>query len=415
MPMQPAEQVDPRVLAEQAEAWRADILAFAQLLVATPSLCGEEGALVNLLTSRMQVLGFDEVFVDELGNCIGRIRGAGTGPSVLFTCHMDHEAPGELADWQYGPYEGKVADGQLHGRGASNHKGALAAMVYGGALLKRVGMPLRGDFIFAGVVQAQAKGNVGIRYLVDKTLPDRGLQYDLVVLGNPTNLDVHLGHRGRLELEIITIGRTSHAGAPWLGVNAITKMTGVLDGVLQLSTSLAGHPFLDKSTICVTGIESAPTGTSRVPDRATIAIDRRFLPAEAPDAVVWQVQSIVNQLAARDPEFKGEVRVRQAAVTSYTGLSQTATKLMHPFVTESNHALVRDAMNALAAVGQQPSFGKWNFTTDGGYTAAVKKVATIGYAPGDEKFAQTPFDRISVDKLVQAVGGYAAIARGISG
>jgi acetylornithine deacetylase/succinyl-diaminopimelate desuccinylase-like protein len=237
----------------------------------------------------------------------------------------------------------------------------------------------------------------------------------LVVLGNPTNLDVHLGHRGRLELEIITIGRTSHAGAPWLGVNAITKMTGVLDGVLQLSTSLAGHPFLDKSTICVTGIESAPTGTSRVPDRATIAIDRRFLPAEAPDAVVWQVQSIVNQLAARDPEFKGEVRVRQAAVTSYTGLSQTATKLMHPFVTESNHALVRDAMNALAAVGQQPSFGKWNFTTDGGYTAAVKKVATIGYAPGDEKFAQTPFDRISVDKLVQAVGGYAAIARGISG
>jgi len=139
------------------------------------------------------------------------------------------------------------------------------------------------------------------------------------------------------------------------------------------------------------------------------------LPAEAPDAVVWQVQTIVNQLAAADPEFKGEVRVRQAAVTSYTGLQQTAAKLMHPFVTESHHALVRSAVAALEGVGQQPRFGKWNFTTDGGYTAAIKKIATIGYAPGDEKFAQTPFDRLSIDKLVQAVGGYAAISCGISG
>jgi putative selenium metabolism hydrolase len=413
--MSPTEQLDPGTLAAQAEAWRDEVVELARRLVATPSLCGEEGALVNLLTDKMRALGYDEVAVDELGNCIGRIRGNGTGPSVLFTCHLDHQAPGELADWQYGPYEGRLADGFLHGRGASNHKGALAAMVYGGALLKKLGIPLRGDYIFAGVVQAHAKGNVGMRYLVDKALPDRGIQYDLVVLGSPTNLDVHLGHRGRLELEVLTIGRTSHAGAPWLGVNAVAKMVGVIDGVLALGTSLPGHPFLDKSTIAITGIESAPAGGSRIPDRCLVSLDRRFLPAEAPDAVVWQVQSIVNQLAANDPEFKGEVRVRQAAVTSYTGLQQTAAKLMHPFVTESHHALVRSAVAALEAAGQQPRLGKWNFTTDGGYTAAIKKIATIGYAPGDEKFAQTPFDRLSIDKLVQAVGGYAAISHGISG
>jgi acetylornithine deacetylase/succinyl-diaminopimelate desuccinylase-like protein len=192
-------------------------------------------------------------------------------------------------------------------------------------------------------------------------------------------------------------------------------MMGVIQGVEQLSTSLPVHPFLDKSTIAVTGIDSAPAGASRVPDRCTISLDRRFLPAEAPDAVVWQVQSIVNQLTAQDAEFKGEVRVRQAVVTSYTGLTQTAAKLMHPFVTESHHALVKGTVAALEGVGQQPRLGKWNFTTDGGYTAAVKKIATLGYAPGDEKFAQTPFDRVSVDKLVQAAGGYAAIAHGISG
>ena len=116
------------------------------------------------------------------------------------------------------------------------------------------------------------------------------------------------------------VGRTSHAGAPWLGINAVHKAMGVVEGIRTLATSLPGHPFLDRSTIAVTHIESAPSGASRIPDRTTVAIDRRFLPAESPDAVVWQVQSIVNQLAAGDNEFKGEVHVRQAAVTAYTGV-----------------------------------------------------------------------------------------------
>ena len=413
--MNHTEQVNPGALAEQAASWRERIVGFTQGLVATPSLCGEEGGLAQRLLAELRDLGYDEVFADELGNVVGRMRGAGTGPSVLFTVHLDHEDPGERDAWRYDPYAGQLTDGCLHGRGASNHKGALAAMVYGGAILKALGVPLRGDFVFAGVVQAHARGNVGIRYLVDKTLPERGIQYDLVVLGNPTDLNVHLGHRGRLELELTTVGRVSHAGAPWLGVNAIYQMMPALEAVQELSTSLPSHPFLEKSTLGVTGIESAPHGTSLIPDRCTITLDRRFLPSESPDAVVWQVQSIVNRLAGEDAAFKGEVRVRSAKVTSYTGMTQDAAKLMHPFVTESDHALVRAAVEAHEGLGPAPRFGRWSFATDGGYTAALKKITTIGYAPGDEKFAQTPFDQVKVDNVVAAAAGYAAISHRISG
>lgn len=409
------DQLAPAALAEQAATWRDRIVGLTQALVATPSLCGEEGALAQRLLAELQTLGYDEVFADELGNVVGRLRGAGTGPSVLFTVHLDHEEPGERDAWRFDPYAGQQADGCLYGRGASNHKGALAAMAYGGAILRQLGVALRGDFIFAGVVQAHARGNVGMRYLVDKTLPERGIQYDLVVLGNPTDLNVHLGHRGRLELELTTVGRVSHAGAPWLGVNAIYEMVPALEAVKELSTSLPSHPFLEKSTLGVTAIESAPRGTSLIPDRCTITLDRRFLPSESPDAVVWQVQSIVNRLAGDDPSFKGEVRVRSVKTSSYTGLTQDAARLMHPFVTESDHALVRAAVEALEGVGQAPRFGRWSFATDGGYTAALKKITTIGYAPGDEKFAQTPFDQVKVDNIVAAAAGYAAISHRISG
>jgi len=413
--MPPSETPDPTRLAAQAEAWRDRIVGFTRALVATPSLTGDEGALVQKILAELRDLGYDEVFTDEIGNVVGRIRGTGTGPSVLFTVHLDHEEPGEREAWRYDPYGGQIAEGNLHGRGASDHKAAIAAMVYGGAIAQSLGHDLGGDYLFAGVVQAHARGNVGIRYLVDKTFPERGIQYDLVVLGNPTDLNVHLGHRGRIELELTTVGRVCDASAPWLGANAIHRMMPALEAVQALSTSLPSHPFIERSTLAVTAISSAPGGTSTIPDRCTITLDRRFLPSESPDSVVWQVQSIVSRLADADPAFKGEVRVRQVTTSSYTGLTQEVVRLMHPFVTESDHALVRDAVDALEGLGQTPRFGRWSFATDGGYTAALKRITTIGYAPGDEKFAQTTFDQVKVDNIVAAAAGYAAISHRISG
>lgn len=413
--MPPTEQLDPARFTAQAEAWRDRIVGFARALVATPSLSGDEGALASKLLNELRDLGYDEVFTDEIGNVVGRMRGKGTGPTVLFTVHLDHEEPGEREAWAYDPFGAQEIEGCLHGRGASDHKAAIAAMAYGGAIARALGLETGGDYIFAGVVQAHERGNVGIRYLVDKTFPDRGIQYDLVVLGDPTDLNVHLGHRGRLELELTTVGRVCHAGAPWLGANAIQRMVPALEAANALSTSLPSHPFLERSTLAVTAISSAPDRSDTIPDRCTITVDRRFLPSETPDSVVWQIQSIVSRLADADPDFKGEVRVRQIRTSSYTGLAQEVARLMHPFVTESDHALVRESVAALESLGQTPRFGRWSFATDGGYTAALKKITTIGYAPGDEKFAQTPFDQVKVDNIVAAAAGYAAISHRISG
>lgn len=413
--MQPIESLTPPQLAEQAEAWREGIVGFAQALVRTPSLCGQEGDLAALLVAKLQELGYDEVYTDEIGNVIGRVRGQGTGPSVLFTTHLDHTDPAAAGEWDVPPYEGRIENGQLLGAGVTDHKAAIAAMAYGGAILKRLNAPLRGDYVFAAVVQSNAKASVGMRHLVDKTMHDRQLHCDMVVVGAPTNLNLFLGHRGRIELELITIGRTSHGGAPWLGLNAVYQMVPVLQAVQALATTLPSHPFLEKSTIAVTGIDSTPHTAYTVPDRCTVSLDRRFLPSESVDDAVWQVQSIVNRLTAEDPEFKGEVRVRQTSQPSYTGAAQTAPRLMHPLTTDAQHHLVTETVAALEGLGHVPRFGKWTFTTDGGYMSSIKNIVTLGYAPGDENFAQTPYERVGVDALIEAAAGYAAISQRISG
>lgn len=402
-------------LNEAAARWQPALIELTQALIKIPSPTGDEGHLAAYLRKVLLAEHYDEVFQDELGNVVGRIRGTGTGPSVLFTAHLDHPDPGPREEWQHEPFAGWLEGGVLHGCGASDHKGALAAMALAGAILKQGGRPLQGDFIFAGVVQAQALANFGIRFLVDKSLPERGIQYDLAVFGNPTSLNLNLGQRGRLEMDLTSLGRVSHAGAPWLSSNAIHSMLPVLEAIQELSSNLPPHPFLDRATLAATSIRSAPHRNCTIPDRCTIALDRRFLPSESTDAVLWQVQSIINRLAAEDPSFKAEVRARHAHIRSFTGLAQDGPCLVHPFVTEAEHPLVTAAQQALESLGQTPRFSRWTFPTDAGYPASLKRITTVGYAPGDENVAQTPFERLPVNQLVAALAGYAAIGLQISG
>lgn len=401
-------------LAEHAAQHAADVIRFATELISTPSLSGDEEAVATLVLSELRRLGFDPVFADEVGNVVGVLKGAGTGPAVLFCSHMDTAEPGDPELWERSPYEVAQIDGALVGLGASDSKGALAAQVYGAALLKELGVPLAGDVIVAGVVMAERAEGFGIAHLFDQTLPAHGLKPDFVVMGDPTGLDVFLGQRGRLELEVTTIGRTSHASAPWLGVNAAYKMVPVIAGVHELASTLPSHPFLERSTISLTNLACTPARYSIIPDRCIASLDRRYLPSESLDTIIMQVQSLINRVAAKDPEFKGEAKVRMVQETAYTGVTKEVPKLLTPFVTSEKHPLVAKAVGALEALGHTPHFDKWYFSTEGGYVASVVGLPTIGYAPGEEKVSHTPYDRVRIDHLMTCVAGSAAIAEAIA-
>ncbi|MFC1977458.1 YgeY family selenium metabolism-linked hydrolase [Chloroflexota bacterium] len=392
-----------------------DVTAFARKLVQTPSISGQEQEVAKLIASEMERLGYDEVFTDTMGNVVGIIKGSGPGENIMFNGHMDQVAPGRLEAWEHEPYGGVITGGYLHGRGTCDMKGAIASQVYAASLIKSLGLAHRGDIIVTSVVQEEPAECLGMAHLCDVTLAQRGIKVDFVVLGEPTDLKLVLGHKGRVELELTTIGRTSHGSAPWRGINAVYKMLPILAKVQALDTVLPNHELLGKSTIALTIISCSPGQLSVIPDLCTVSLDRRLIPGETTDDALAQIETILKETSQGDADFQGSVRVRQIEEVSYTGLKALARKLMLPWLIPAEHPTVTTTLAALNEVGQQPELGYWDFATDGSHTAAVLGIPTIGYGPGEESLAHTPRERISLDSLAQSVTGNAAIALAVSG
>ncbi len=387
-----------------------DVITFAQRLIQTPSISGQEQGVANLIIREMEKLVYDEVFTDEMGNVVGNIKGSGQGENIMFNGHMDHVDPGRLESWDYDPYGGTIVEGYLHGRGACDMKGAIASQVYAAALIKNLGLVHRGDIIVTCVVQEEPAAGVGMSHLCDVMLAQRGINVNFVVIGEPSDLKIMLGHKGRVELEVTTIGRTSHASTPSRGINAVYKILPVISKIQGLDNNLPSHELLGKSSIVLTFISCSPGRLSVIPDLCTASLDRRLIPGETVEQALAQIEAILNEVGEEDPDFQGAVQVREVEEVSYTGMRALGRKAVPPWIISQDHPKVVQACVALNELGHETKYGYWDFATDGSHTAVTLGIPTIGYGPGEERFAHTPHEQVSLDSLVQSVIGNAAIA-----
>lgn len=417
-----------------AASLRDRMVGFARELVRVPSPTGQEGELARLVADHMLQLGYDRVFTDRAGNVVGVMRGTGKGPHVLFNCHLDQVPPGSRENWPYDPYGGEVAEGWLWGRGASDVKGAMAAQMYAGALVKQAGTPLPGDLIVTMVVEEEPGDMWGMRHLCADVLASYPGKIGLCVLGEATGLDIFLGHRGRIEFEITTYGKMAHSSAPWAGDNAVYRMAPVIAEIEQMDRRMKTDPELGRASVSIIQVRCEPGEGCVVPDRCVVHVDRRFIPAEDVDGITREMaEAVAGALAAAVPDavpgamrdavadavagavpgaVPATVRVRQLHHRGYTGLEEDVPLVKEPFLTPRDHPVVKRVVELLSHVGQAPRFGTWFFGTDGGWVFKTMGIPVIGYSPGEEAYTHTYQDRVSLDLMYKSLLGYAAIATG---
>lgn len=380
---------------------RDSLAAFARALVQTPSLSTQEGEVAALVAEEMRTVGFDEVRVDRMGNVIGRI-GPGRGKKLLFNAHMDTVDIGDAETWSRDPYGGESERGVLYGRGASDMKGALAAMVYAGKALVESGVRLDGDCYVAAVVQEEPCEGLAMRHIVEV----EGLRPDWVVLGEATNLQISRGQRGRIAFRINVRGRSCHASAPERGVNAIYEAARLIVGLELLAPQLNQDSFLGKGSIAVTDIRSTAGSRNVVPDRCTLYVDRRLTIGETEAKALAEIKRILTREGVQ-----GIVDVSEYCDISHTGLEVRAREYYPYWLISESEPLLQTAIAVVGdALGFVPHVGKWDFSTDGVYTAGVAGIPTVGFGPGEERYAHTVEDQVRFKDLESAAKVYAELA-----
>jgi putative selenium metabolism hydrolase len=383
---------------EAAERRREEVTAFLRDIVAIPSPSGSEEGVARRVVAEMERLGYDEARIDPMGNVIGRVGDGST--KVVLDAHMDTVGIGDRNAWSHDPFEGKLEDDVVFGRGASDNKGAVAAQVYAGKIMAERGLDGADVTIYVvGTVMEEDCDGLALGYVLQESIEDVGG----VVLGESTDLQVYRGHRGRMEMRVITKGSSAHASAPQRGVNAVTAMAPIIQEIDALNGRLPPKGFLGKGTIAVTQVECQTASLNAIPDECTIHIDRRLTEGETLASALAEVESVIEPIGAR-------VEVPTYADPSYTGLVLETEKYFPTWVLEEEHPLVRAGVRAgTRALGRRPETGRWTFSTNGVSSAGRLGIPTIGFGPSDERWAHTVADQCPVDHLVASIAYFAAL------
>lgn len=387
---------------DAAQHHRDDVTQFLRDLIAIPSPSGEEGQVAQRIVAEMEALGYNQASTDAMGNVIGRIGNGDT--KVVLDAHMDTVGVGDPEAWGHDPFSGKVADGVVYGRGASDNKGAIAAQVYAGALMQERSLEGSDVTVYVvGTVMEESCDGLALGYVLSETLEG----VDAVVLGECTDLAVYRGHRGRMEMRMTIRGHSAHASAPERGDNAISAMAPLVGEIDQLHSRLGADDFLGKGSIATTNIECTTASLNAIPDSCTIHLDRRLTFGDT-------LESAKAELAALPSAARAGVEVPSATVTSYTGLQLDLDAYFPTWVLDAEHPLVQAGLDAgKTALGSAPAVGKWTFSTNGVSSAGRLGIPTIGFGPSEEKWAHTVLDQCPIDHLVETIAFYTALPAAI--
>jgi len=371
---------------------------FLKDLVTIPSPSGAERLACEHVLREMERLGYDEVHVDGMGNVLGRI---GNGPRVIaFDAHVDTVGISNPTQWKVDPFGGGIVGGVLYGRGASDQKGGLAAIVHGVALLRRLGVPDDLSIWVTATVNGEDCVGLAWQYIVNES----GLKPEAVVIAMPSHLGVCNGQRGRMEIALTTYGVGAHGAQPERGSNAIYAMAPIVQGIERLHGRLeTTHPRLGKGSIAVTGISSQSASLTAIPDECTIHLDRRITIGETQEQALAELEGLPAVQAV-----DAKLELLHYDRPSWKGLSFPTQKCFPAWETPEESPAVQAAMATAGTVlGRQPRLHRSNFSSNGCATAGMFGIPTVGFGPADEVHSHSVNDQIPLVQLQPAMAFYA--------
>jgi len=377
---------------ETAKMYENDLIQFAQDLVKIKSYTGQEGDIAKFIERKMNELDYDEVYIDDLGNVIGVI---GSGPTkILFDSHIDTVQVNDAEAWTYGPFDGTIVDGRLYGRGSVDMKSAVAATVYAGHVINKMGYAEGKTVYISTSVMEEDYDGEPVSYLCEKS----NIEPDFAIICEPSSMKLAMGHKGRALIKVSVKGVSAHGSAPEKGDNAIYKMSEIIKRVEMLGQLMMSKPG-EKGSLALTKIESEAVSINAIPPVCNIYLDRRLILGEDYDFISKEMETLLKGIEA-------SWEVYDVTGQSWTGEEITLHSFMSAWEISEEHRLSKACISAYDEVFEcKPTQIKWDFCTNAVATCKAG-IPTIGIGPGNDKLAHMVDENCSVNEIKDAFKFY---------
>ncbi|MGL4860215.1 MAG: YgeY family selenium metabolism-linked hydrolase [Enterobacteriaceae bacterium] len=384
-----------------------EVVQTCQSLIRIQSYSGAEQGVVNFIEKLMQQYGFDEIHRDRYGNLVGGFIGKQPGKTLLLDGHVD-TVPASAETWSKDPFGGELVDGKIYGRGSSDMKGAVSAMLSAAAFFAKDSQrQFAGKIYVACGVHEECFEGIAASEISARYRPD------YVIIGEASALNIKLGQRGRAEIVVETFGKPAHSATPQTGINAVYQMTRLVERIRLLKAP--EHPQLGQGILELTDIKSSPwPGASVVPDYCRSTWDRRLLTGESRESVLAPLQAIIDELKGEDSTFNAAVSYATGSELCYTGAEIKGERFFPAWLCDQQSELVQTALKGLQQADIDAQLSCWPFCTNGSHYAGELGIATMGFGPSREDQAHTIDEYIEVDQLIKATQGYYAIIHALS-
>ncbi|CAK7078617.1 YgeY family selenium metabolism-linked hydrolase [uncultured Tissierella sp.] len=394
-----------------SQARKEKLIKICQELIRCPSVSGQEEKVAEAIKKNFQELGYDECYIDSYGNVIGHIKGNGNGKgkAILFDGHIDTVPVTDELKWTFAPFSGEISEGRIYGRGASDMKGQVSAMMAAAAYFAEdTGKDFNGDIYIAGVVHEEIFEGVAARKISDAISPD------YVVIGESSELNLKIGQRGRAEIIIEVFGKPAHSANPEKGINSVYKMAKIIDKIQGLKPTV--HKELGEGILVLTDIKSSPyPGASVVPEYCKATFDRRLLVGETKESVLAPIQKLLDEMMKEDSELNAKVSYAVGAEVCYTGETITGERFFPGWLFDEDDEFIQAAYKGLKEAGIDSKITHYSFCTNGSHYAGEKGIKTIGFGPSQENLAHTIDEYIEIDQLEKGARGYYGILKSVFG
>ena len=335
--------------------------------------------------------------------------------TLMFEGHTDVVTPGDAAVWHYDPFGAEIVDGRMFGRGTSDTKGNLAAMLIAMAALKRSGIKLAGAII-GGVLCDEEDQMLGVRDFIERGHADRVTG---AVICEPQDGIICTTQKGALRAQFTICGRMSHGAMPLSGLNtapAVAKLISRLHDLEVMAVKKQGRDEnLGWSSFTPTVIQAPASGTPQLnvmPGEARILVDIRTIPGQSHP-------SIIDDLIGLAAEIEQEVGQDYRGYDKLVGLVRNHDLKIKLEIltdrpctlTERDDPVIQAADWATRQLGnQKPTYGGVPGATNGTFLWALKNIPIVTMGAGDRQIPHQVDEWVDLDQLVETAKIYALTA-----